>query len=368
MESLELDRMLSLYRNKRVLITGHTGFKGSWLAVWLLQLGADVIGLALEPKTEKDNFVLTKLSSKIKDYRIDIRNKHDLFGVFNKEKPNIVFHLAAQPLVLESYDDPLTTFETNTQGTANVLEAIRQTDSVEIGIFITTDKVYENKEWIWPYREDEPLGGYDPYSASKGAAELIISSYRNSFFNPDNYQKHTKAIASVRAGNVIGGGDWSDNRLVPDCIKSLGNNETIIIRNPKAVRPWQHVLEPLGGYLLLGAKMLENPVRYSQAWNFGPEPENIVTVETMVNKLIKEYGSGKWIDKSGNNAPHEANLLALDINKAKYELGWRPVLNLDETINYTVDWYKRYKSESVMELCVEQIEAYANKWRNNYTV
>jgi CDP-glucose 4,6-dehydratase len=354
---------LNTYNGKKVLITGHTGFKGSWLTVWLNMLGANVIGYALDPIYDDGIFGSSKIGNKIIDYRADIRDVNKLFEILDREKPEIVFHLGAQALVLESYQSPLETFEINTMGTVNVLEAIRLTESVKTAIFITTDKVYENKEWIWPYREDESMGGYDPYSASKGAAELIISSYRNSFFNPEEYLKHGKSIASVRAGNVIGGGDWSANRIIPDCIKCLQNNKDIVVRSPKSVRPWQHVLEPLGGYLLLGAKMMENPVSFSESWNFGPEIENIINVEELVNKIIISYGKGSWKDLSDSNAPHEAKLLSLDINKANYKLGWRPVLGINETIEYTTEWYKNYQSESVLTLTENQIKKYLTLWK-----
>lgn len=349
---------LNIYKGKRVLITGHTGFKGSWLSVWLNMLGADVIGYALDPLYDDGVFVSSKVGEKIIDYREDIRNFTKLLEVFTKEEPEIIFHLGAQALVLEGYHSPLETFEVNTLGTANVLEAVRLTKSVKIAIFITTDKVYENKEWIWPYREDERLGGYDPYSASKGASELLISSYRNSFFNLKEYSKHGKSIASVRAGNVIGGGDWSENRIVPDCIKAIEKKETIEIRSPLSIRPWQHVLEPLWGYLFLGAKMMEQPSQFAEAWNFGPESENIINVGELVKKLLKNYGKGEWKDISNSKKLHEAQLLALDINKAKQLLGWHPVLNIEETIQYTVDWYKRYKNEDVNTICQEQIVDY----------
>jgi CDP-glucose 4,6-dehydratase len=306
---------------------------------------------------------LANVSSFVKDIRLDIRNKEAIQKLFNEEKPEVIFHMAAQTLVLESYESPLETFETNTLGTANVLEAIRLTDSVKTAVFITTDKVYENKEWLWPYREDESLGGYDPYSASKGASELIISSYRNSFFNPKEYSQHGKSIASVRAGNVIGGGDWSDNRIIPDCIKALEKDEAINIRSPKSVRPWQHVLEPLGGYLLLGAKMMSQPIELAEAWNFGPEAENVLNVGDLVEMVIKTYGNGEWNDLSDTTAPHEAKLLALDINKAKYRLNWKPLLSAKETVEFTVDWYKKYNSENVLQLCQRQIDEYVNLWK-----
>ena len=363
MENLEIDSLLNLYKDKKVLLTGHTGFKGSWLSIWLEKLGADVVGVALDPKTKRDNFNLTELSSLIKDVRLDIRNRTSLTKLFIKEQPQVVFHLAAQPLVLESYENPIETFEINTLGTANVLEAVRATDSVEAVILITTDKVYHNKEWVWPYKEDDKLGGYDPYSASKGASEIVISSYRNSFFNSNDHKSLKKAIASVRAGNVIGGGDWSENRLVPDCIKCIENNRDIEIRSPLSIRPWQHVLEPLLGYLILGAKMLKEPVKYAEAWNFGPEAENVVTVETLVSVLIEKFGSGRWVDKSDPTAFHEAKLLALDINKAKYHLGWKPVLDFNQTIDFTINWYKKYKKTNVLSLCRQQIDDYCKLWK-----
>jgi len=359
---MDLKDLTEFYRGRKVLITGHTGFKGSWLSIWLLKMGADVIGISLNPKTNEDNFVRTGLSERLKDYREDIRNKDAILNIFQKEKPDMVFHMAAQALVLEGYTDPVTTFETNFMGTVNVLEAIRRTISVKSGIFITTDKVYENKEWLWPYREDDRLGGYDPYSASKGASEIAISSYRNSFFNPEKHKDHGVSIASVRAGNVIGGGDWSENRIIPDCIRAFENEKPVTIRNPKAIRPWQFVLEPLLGYLILGVRMNESPKKYSVAWNFGPESSNNVNVGALVKKLIDVYEKGEYRDGSKGNAPHEARFLALDINKSKYELGWFPVLNFSETLEFTAFWYKNYKEMPVYELCKNQIEQFTRLW------
>ena len=353
----------NFYKGKKILVTGHTGFKGAWLTIWLKELGADIVGYSLDPVYQNGIYNLSKIRDSIIDYRKDLRDFPQLLDVFKKEKPEIVFHLGAQALVIDGYSSPLETFQTNTMGTANVLEAIRLTDSVKTAVMVTTDKVYENKEWIWPYREEETIGGYDPYSASKGACELIISSYRNSFFNTNKYDVHRKAIASVRAGNVIGGGDWCENRIIPDCIKSIEKNEVIEVRSPNAVRPWQHVLEPVGGYLYLGAKMIEDPISYSQAWNFGPEHENIITVSELVNKLIESYGHGSWKDISNSKQLHEANLLSLDINKAKTNLHWKPVLGINATIEYTTQWYKNYASTNVLDLTKTQIKNYVNSWK-----
>lgn len=363
MEDMEVNTLFEKYKGKKVLITGHTGFKGSWLSIWLHMLGANIIGVALDPKDEFDNFNLSNVSSFVKDIRLDIRDKKGLLNLFKKEQVEMVFHLAAQPLVLESYKNPLETFESNTLGTANILEAIRQTSSVKTAIFITTDKVYQNKEWVWPYREDEHLGGYDPYSASKAASEMIISSYRNSFFNPLEYAKHGKSIASVRAGNVIGGGDWAENRIIPDCIRALEENSPVEVRSPKSVRPWQHVLEPLSAYLYLGIKMTQEPIKYAEAWNFGPNSENIINVGELVQMLIDSYGKGSWDNYSDPNAPHEAKLLALDISKAKYKLRWNPILNIKETIDFTTEWYKNYKLGKSLQICENQITTYTNLWK-----
>lgn len=350
----------NFYKDKKILITGHTGFKGSWLTIWLNMLGAKVIGFALDPKTKKDNFVLSHIAEEIKDYRGDIRDKVKVFNLFTKEKPEIVFHLAAQPIVLESYSEPVYTYETNIMGTVNVLESIRKTPSVQIAIIITSDKCYENKEQLIGYCENDPMGGYDPYSSSKGASELIISSYRNSFFKNSN-----KKIASVRAGNVIGGGDWSDYRLIPDCIKSLENGEIIKIRNPYSVRPWQHVLEPLGGYLWLGYKMMNEPGKFNEAWNFGPEVNMTAPVKEVVEKLVKIYGKGAWEDISDKNKHYEAGLLKLDITKARQKLKWEPLLDFTKTLNLTVEWYKNYRKQNARQICEQQIEMYMQQWKSN---
>lgn len=354
----------NVYKGKTVLITGHTGFKGSWLSVWLHELGANVVGYSLDPFTDRDNFPLSNIADKITDLRGDIRERTKLMNVFENHKPEFVFHLAAQPLVRLSYKEPIETYETNVIGTLNVLEAIRNCEDTKVGIMITTDKCYENREQLWGYREIDPLGGHDPYSSSKAAAEIAINSWRLSFMNPNEYEKHGKSVASVRAGNVIGGGDWSTDRIIPDCIRALENNLPIEIRNPNAIRPWEHVLEAISGYLLLGEKMYFEPIKYAEAWNFGPHLNSIVPVWDIAKKVIDHYGKGKLKDVSNKDTLYEAQLLTLDISKARFNLGWKPTLNIDETIEMTVEWYKNYQTKSVYELCVNQIIKFCNK--NNH--
>ncbi len=323
------------------------------------ELGAEVIGVAQAPFTERDNFVLSGIGQRIKaDIRADIRDGERIKEIFRQYQPEIVFHLAAQPLVRLSYDIPVETYQTNVMGTIHILEAIRFTDSVKVGVMITTDKCYENREQIWGYRENEPMGGYDPYSSSKGAAEIAIASWRRSFFHPGAYEKHGKSIASVRAGNVIGGGDWALDRIIPDCIKALEAGKPIEIRSPKAIRPWQHVLEPLSGYMLLAQKMWNDPVKYCEGWNFGPRAESITNVWDVASMVIENYGSGELQDLSDPDALHEAKLLMLDISKAKFQLGWEPRMSLGKCVQLVVDWYKRYKEEDAYTLCVEHIEKY----------
>ena len=351
------------YKGKRVLVTGHTGFKGSWLSIWLNEMGAVVGGISQEPSSDKDNYSLSDISDHLDlDARADIRNGHWLKEIITEWKPDIVFHLAAQPLVRLSYSFPVDTFETNVLGTINVMEAIRLTPSVRSAVMITTDKCYENKEQIWGYRENDPMGGHDPYSASKGAAELAISSWRRSFFNtetlPDGQHQQ---IASARAGNVIGGGDWAKDRIVPDCIRALEEGRPVEIRSPHAVRPWQHVLEPLSGYLLLAKLMWEHPNQYNQAWNFGPANESVATVWHVASEIVEAYGKGSLTDVSDPNSLHEASLLTLDITKARQLLAWQPVFTLQEAVRLTVDWYKRYASENVYNLCREHIHTYSQK-------
>ena len=354
-----IDIFNGFYAGKRVLITGHTGFKGSWLAIWLHELGADVIGVALDPQTDKDNYVLSGIGRKIKaDLRADIRDGEAMMRIFKEYQPEIVFHLAAQPLVRLSYDEPVETWQTNVMGTINVMEAFRHCKSARVAVMITTDKCYENREQNHAYTEDEPMGGYDPYSSSKGACEIAISSWRRSFMNPANYAKHGKSIASVRAGNVIGGGDWAKDRIIPDCIRAIEAGQPIAIRNRHAVRPWQHVLEPLCGYMMLAQKMWEEPTKYCEGWNFGPKMDAVVPVWDVATMLLEAYGQGCLFDQTEPNAPHEANLLMLDITKAQTRLGWKPRLNTKEAVEVTTDWYKRYNNEDVYTLCVEEIKTY----------
>lgn len=357
-----IDVFDEFFRGKNVLVTGHTGFKGSWLSVWLNELGANVVGVSLNPTTERDNFVLSKIGEKIKaDIRADIRDGAKMKSIFKEYRPEIVFHLAAQPLVRLSYEIPVETYETNVLGTINIMEAIRFTNSVKVAVMVTTDKCYDNKEQMKGYVESDPMGGYDPYSSSKGACEIAIQSWRRSFFNPADYGiKHRMSLASVRAGNVIGGGDWALDRIIPDCIRAIESGKTIEIRSPKAIRPWEHVLEPLSGYMLLAKLMWQSPTEYCEGWNFGPELEGIATVWDVAEEVVKNYGKGMLKDVSNPDALHEAELLLLNIDKAKTRLGWRPRMNISQSIELVVDWYKRYKYEDVYYLCIKEIEKFLN--------
>lgn len=347
----------NVYNGKTVLVTGHTGFKGSWLSIWLTMLGAKVVGYSLEPYSERGNFEACHLHDRLyADIRGDVRDFEKLNETIKTHKPEIIFHLAAQALVRTAYQHPRETYETNIMGSINVLEAIRQNECVKTVVMITSDKCYENVEQIWGYKETDRMGGYDPYSASKGCAELAISSYRNSYFNPKDYTKHGKAIASVRAGNVIGGGDWSDNRLIPDCIRFIEAGKDIEIRNPIATRPWEHVLEPLSGYLKVGQKLIENPVEYATSFNFGPHISANKTVLEVVRRLVEYYGKGKVVDASDPNAVHENTLLNLDVTKAYVMLQWEAKWGLQEAVEKTVDWYKEaLNSQDMYDFCVKQI-------------
>ena len=348
-----------IYRGKRVLITGHTGFKGSWLSLLLYKLGADVYGYALEPPTEPSLFKEARISDLITSYIGDVRDLDHLTNVFQKVNPEIVIHMAAQPLVRDSYKIPVETYAINVMGTVNVLEACRQTKSVKVIVNVTTDKCYENKEWHWGYRENEPMGGYDPYSNSKGCSELVTSSYRNSFFNPKEYDKHGVAIASARAGNVIGGGDWAGDRLIPDFIRAISQNKKVIIRSPFAIRPWQHVLEPLTGYLTLAAKLYTEGAKYDGGWNFGPEEKDAKNVEWITQRICKLWSKDASYGLDTNLQPHEANYLKLDCSKAKAELDWKPRWNIDKALESIVEWNKNYQSgHDIRKITEYQIEEY----------
>ena len=357
MENMALVNLSSIYKGKKVFITGHTGFKGSWLLTWLHSLEAIIKGYSLAPVNTFDLYNQIEGNSLCESVIADVRDKEQLKNEILAFQPDFIFHLAAQPLVRLSYELPLDTFEINTLGTAYVLDALRFLKKPCIAVMITTDKVYENKEWDYPYRENDRLGGYDPYSASKATAELIINSYRNSFFNLDFYEKHNKAIASARAGNVIGGGDWSKDRIIPDLIRALQNNVPIEIRNPNSVRPWQHVIEPINGYLLLGVRLSENPIKYSEAWNFGPMQEDTFTVEELVKKAIGVWGSGNYLTSALDNQLHEAGLLKLDISKSINNLGWKPKWNAAESIKKTIEFYK-FEGKSILTILNNQIESY----------
>ncbi|HSY60367.1 MAG TPA: CDP-glucose 4,6-dehydratase [Cytophaga sp.] len=358
METMEIVELFKkAYAGKKIFITGHTGFKGAWLSYVLHMLGAEIKGYALAPEHANNLYNLLQLDKTVNSVIADLRDEERLKKEILDFKPDYVFHLAAQPLVRLSYDIPVETFSVNAIGTANVLQSIRFLNGKCNVICITTDKVYENKEWLYPYRESDRLGGYDPYSASKACTEIVISSFRQSFFNPAVYKKHQKSIASARAGNVIGGGDWSKDRIIPDIVRALQKNEPIPVRNPLSIRPWQHVLEPLTGYLLLGHYLNEEPEKYSEAYNFGPQLEDTLTVEALVKLAIQEWGSGSIEYPKQENVPHEAGFLKLDINKSISTLGWKPRWNAETAISKTIQWYKE-PLEIVRQITESQIKDY----------
>jgi len=357
MESLVNQNTLeNFYKRKKVFVTGHTGFKGAWLITWLHLLGAEIKGYALSPETEES--IYNTIAPHVPHVSIleDIRDKERLQKELSEFNPDFIFHLAAQALVRRSYNLPSETFEVNAIGTANLLESLIHVNHKCTTLIITTDKVYENKEQQNPYLESDRLGGHDPYSASKACAEIVTQSFLKSFFNIDNFSNHQKTIASARAGNVIGGGDWSTDRIVPDIIKHLQKGEKIPVRNPNAVRPWQHVLEPLGGYLL-AAGLLNGNEKLSRAYNFGPEVQDHLKVKELVKISIDCWESGEWLDISHKDQPHEAGILKLDINLAKVELQWRPKLNSRVALKWTIDWYKQ-KKDNLYEFTLQQIKNY----------
>ena len=351
---------MAFWSGKKVFITGHTGFKGSWLCLWLHKLGAEVHGYALEPPTQPSLFELAHVADLLTSHQVaDIRDGVVLSAAIQRVQPEIVIHMAAQPLVRESYQIPAETYATNVMGTVNLLESIRQCPSVKSVVNVTTDKCYENKEWVWAYRENEPMGGFDPYSSSKACSELVTAAYRQSFFNPQQYEEHGVALASARAGNVIGGGDWAKDRLIPDCIDALLANKTIRIRNPYSIRPWQHVLEPLSGYISLAQKLYESGPDYAEGWNFGPSDEDAKSVEWIVKRLCDQWGGGACYEIDSGDHPHEAHYLKLDCSKAHMRLNWQPRWGLSKTLSVILEWVAGYKAdENIYEICLKQIDEY----------
>ena len=348
------------WSGKRVFVTGHTGFKGSWLSLWLQHLGAEVTGYATNPPTNPNMFEIVNVADNMTSIIGDIRDITPLIQTMKMARPEIVIHMAAQPLVRYSYVNPVETYAVNVMGSVNLLEAVRQTKNVRAVINVTTDKCYENKEWHWGYRETEPMGGYDPYSNSKACSELVTSAYRNSFFNPANYSEHGTALASVRAGNVIGGGDWAIDRLVPDLVRSIQAGEPVKIRSPHAIRPWQHVLEPLSGYLLLAEKLYSDGTDFAEAWNFGPSDEDAKPVQWIVERFTALWGKGASWELDGNPWLHEANYLKLDCSKAKAKLGWYPRWSLNESLQNIVNWYKGHaEGQDMRSITIQQIESFS---------
>ncbi|MDA8027547.1 MAG: CDP-glucose 4,6-dehydratase [Nitrospiraceae bacterium] len=352
----------SFWKNKKVLITGHTGFKGSWLSLWLQCVGAKVVGYSLPPPTKPSLFESAHVAGGMTSCIGDVRDLEQIQTVVSSHQPEIVFHMAAQSLVRYSYANPVETYETNVMGTVNLFEAVRRVGRVKVVVNITSDKCYENREWAWGYRENEPMGGYDPYSNSKGCSELLTSAFRNSFFNPAEFERHGVALASARAGNVIGGGDWANDRLIPDIMRSIMEKQPAIIRNPQAIRPWQHVLEPLSGYLLLAEKLWAEGPNYAEAWNFGPNDEDAKPVEWIADRLSTLWGeSALWTLAEGKH-PHEAHYLKLDSSKSRTRIGWMPRWDLETALQTISDWYRAYANkEEMRERTISQIRAYQNE-------
>jgi len=344
----------SFWNNKRVFVTGHTGFKGSWLSLWLTSMGAKVNGYALEPATTPSLFEVAHVADQVDSEIGDIRNLNHLRTSMVAFNPDILIHMAAQPLVRYSYKEPIETYDVNVLGTVKVLEAARSCLNLKSIVSVTTDKCYENKEWLWGYREDEPMGGYDPYSSSKGCAELVTSAYRRSFM-----QEQGIGLASVRAGNVIGGGDWSEDRLIPDILHAFEKRKAVVIRNPQSTRPWQHVLEPLSGYLVLAQKLYEQPDAYAEGWNFGPHDDDAKPVDWILNRMVKMWGDGASWNLDEGNHPHEAGYLKLDISKAQACLDWQPTWQLEHTLKRIVDWHQAWlNNEEMQAVCFNEIQDY----------
>ena len=352
---------MNFWNGKKVLITGHTGFKGSWLSIWLQGLGATVIGYSLPAPTQPSLFEVANVAEGITSIIGNICDLEQFQAVMKQHQPEIVIHMAAQPLVRYSYQNPVETYATNVMGTVNVLEAIRHVQSVRAALVITTDKCYENREWVWGYRENEPMGGRDPYASSKGCAELVVHAYRESFFAAQDYHQHGVALASARAGNVIGGGDWALDRLVPDIMKAIQENRPVLIRNPQAIRPWQHVLEPLGGYLCLIEHLWDGGTKYAEGWNFGPNDDDAKPVSWIVEHLTKLWGPGASWQLDSKSHPHEATYLKLDCSKAKDRLKWQPKLSLPVALEWIVDFYRVYQNrQDIRDLVESQIQQFQN--------
>ncbi|OIQ85893.1 CDP-glucose 4,6-dehydratase [mine drainage metagenome] len=346
---------------KRVLLTGHTGFKGGWLSLWLQSMGAEVVGYALAPPTRPSLFEIADVGKGITSINGDVRDLGHLRTVLAEHRPEIVFHMAAQAMVRYSYAEPVETYSTNVMGTVNLLEAVRGTGGVKAVVNVTSDKCYENREWVWGYRENEAMGGFDPYSNSKGCAELVTAAYRSSYFHPDKYHEHGVALATGRAGNVIGGGDWAEDRLIPDIMRAITQGQAVNIRNPHAIRPWQHVLEPLSGYLLLAKKLYEEGASCAEGWNFGPNDEDAKPVQWIVDSLTRAWGEGaSWALDAGEH-PHEAHYLKLDCSKAKARLDWRPRWRLEHTLGKIIDWQRAYQEGKDMRVfSLSQIQQYVS--------
>jgi len=349
----------NFWKGKKVFLTGHTGFKGSWLSLWLSSLGASVRGYSLEPPTSPSLFIEARVADKIESQIGDIRDLEFLQKNMSEFNPDILIHMAAQPLVRYSYIEPIDTYDINVMGTAKVLEAARKCSNLKSIISVTTDKCYENKEWEWGYRENEPMGGHDPYSSSKGCAELVSTAYRKSFL-----QEKRVGLATARAGNVIGGGDWAEDRLIPDILRAFEKNEPVIIRNPKATRPWQHVLEPLSGYLILAEKLYEEPVKFSEGWNFGPSDGDVKPVDWILDKMVQKWQGASWKLDQGSH-PHEAGFLKLDISKAKTKLNWHPVWRLDYALEKIITWQHAWlNKENIQAICLKEIDEYMRDMKN----
>lgn len=351
----------TFWTGKKVLVTGHTGFKGSWLSLWLQKLGATVIGYSLPAPTQPNLFEVAKVGQGMTSILGDIRDLDQFQATTTEHQPEVLIHMAAQPLVRSSYQHPVETYATNVMGTVNVLEAARHTDSIRVVVVITTDKCYENREWVWGYRENEPMGGHDPYSSSKGCAELVVSAYRDSFFSAQTFDRHHKAVASVRAGNVIGGGDWALDRLIPDIMRAIQAGQPVLIRSPHAIRPWQHVLEPLNGYLTLAEHLWESGTTFAEGWNLGPEDSDAKPVSWIVDRLTKLWGEGATWELDQAHHPHEANYLKLDCSKAKSRLNWYPKTSLATALDWIVEFYRGYMQQQDMrqltELQIDRFQA-----------